>query len=145
MKFNIVSLGDYLKNHDLKTVGGKKVMRRHNGRIIIGCAYCKKTGLDYDGVQVCSVCRGKKKVLVEEPVVMCAFCKGRGSSNGVATVCRVCDGKGLVHVNGPIEKCPECHGRGKITGTDLMCIKCGGKGVVVEKITVNNGKGELWQ
>lgn len=139
MNFKIVALGDYLKGHDVKeVVGGRKVIRRRNGRMIVGCAYCRKTGLDYDGLSKCPVCRGKQKVLVKEPVVMCAFCKGKGSSNGFGTVCRVCHGRALVTVEGPIEKCPECNGKGKVRGTDLMCIKCGGKGVV--KI-----KEGLWQ
>ncbi len=129
MDFKMVSLDDYLKGRERAVVGGRGVMRRHNGRLILECVYCRKTGLDYDGMSACPVCRGKKKILVKEPMVMCAFCKGRGASVGNA-VCRVCHGKGFVNIEGPVEKCPECKGKGRITGTDLMCIKCGGRGVV---------------
>lgn len=130
MKFKTAKLSDYLKIKEIKIIEGKKVFCEKDGNLVIGCAYCKKTGIDHDGLSVCPVCRGKKENTLEEPVVMCAFCKGRGSSNSLTIVCRVCDGKGLVHVDGPIEKCPECHGRGKMTGTDLMCIKCMGKGII---------------
>lgn len=133
MNFKITTLGNYLKGSEIEIVSGRKIIRRRNGRLIVGCAYCKKTGLDYDGISKCPVCRGKKKVLIKEPVVMCAFCKGKGSSNGFGTVCRVCHGRALVNVEGPIEKCPECNGKGKLRGTDLMCIKCGGKGVVRQR------------
>lgn len=130
MNFKIVSLGDYLKGKEVRVVHGQKVIHRHNGRLVVSCVYCKKSGLAYDGVAPCPVCRGKKKNAVKEPVVTCAFCKGTGSSSGTHTVCRVCSGKGLVHIAGPVEKCPECKGRGKVGSTDLMCIKCKGKGVI---------------
>lgn len=130
MNFKMVALGDYLKGGGSGVFFGHSVKKRRNGRMVIDCAYCRKTGFDYDGISICPVCRGKKRILIKEPAVMCAFCKSRGSSNGKATVCRVCHGKGFVTMENPMEKCPECRGRGRITGTDLMCIKCGGKGVV---------------
>ncbi|MBL7171161.1 MAG: hypothetical protein ISS46_04130 [Candidatus Omnitrophica bacterium] len=133
MKFKIVSLSDYLNGHETVKVDGKKIIRRHNGQLVIECVYCRKTGLDCDGISTCPICRGKKKFLVKEPAVMCAFCRGKGSSDTKATVCRVCHGKGLVSVEGPAGKCPECKGKGRISSTDLMCIKCGGKGVVKAK------------
>lgn len=130
MNFKITTLGDYLKGHAVtEVVSGRKIIHRRNGCLIVGCAYCRKTGLDCDGLSKCPVCRGKKKVLVKEPVTMCAFCKGKGSSNGFGTVCRVCHGKALITIEGNIDKCIECNGKGRIRGTDLMCIKCGGKGV----------------
>lgn len=132
MKFKMVTLDEYIRGNEPQIVHGKKVLRRHNGRMIIGCAHCKKTGLDYDGLSPCPVCRGKKRNLIKEPVVMCAFCKGTGSPSK-AVVCRVCRGKGLIHIEAPIERCSECGGKGKLIGTDLMCIKCGGKGVVKAK------------
>lgn len=138
MKFNIVPLTDYLKGHDLKIVEGKPVLRRHNGQIEIGCAFCKKSGLDFDGISLCCICKGEKKNLVKEPAVMCAFCRGTGASSN-AVPCRVCEGKGLVHAEEPIEKCPECKGRGKLTGTDMMCIKCKGKGVVKGEGLISGG------
>lgn len=143
MKFRIVPLGDYLKGKEIKVVGGHRVIRRRNGRMVIGCAYCKKTGMDYDGLSICPVCRGKKRNLVREPVVMCAFCKGSGASSRAAA-CRVCKGKGLVHVEEPVEQCPECHGKGKMTGTDLMCIKCKGKGVIKGKESTVIPKGGFY-
>ena len=133
MKFKTAKLSDYLNIKEVRVIEGEKSLCRKDGNLVIGCAYCKKTGMDRDGLSVCPVCRGKKKNTLEEPVVMCAFCKGRGSSNNLTIVCRVCDGKGLVHVDGPIEKCQECHGKGNMTGTDLMCMKCTGKGVIKKK------------
>lgn len=137
MIFRITTLGAYLKTQKSVVLGDKKVRRRRNGCLIVECVYCRRTGLDHDGISDCPVCRGKKRVLVKEPVVACAFCKGKGKSDGNATVCRVCHGKAYVTVEPRVEKCPDCLGRGRITGTDLMCIRCSGKGVV----KVNNGKG----
>ena len=133
MKFKMVPLNDYLEGHETVKVDGKKIIRRHNGQLVIACVYCKKTGFDYDGRSVCPICKGQKEVLIKEPMSTCAFCNGKGSSDTKATVCRVCRGKGLVSVEGPTEKCHECRGKGIMTGTDLMCIKCGGKGIVKAK------------
>jgi len=133
MKFKMVPLEDYLKGHETVKVDGKKIIRRHNGQLVVECVYCKKTGFDYDGRSTCPICKGQKENLIKEPMSTCAFCNGKGFSDTKATVCRVCHGKGFVSIEGPMEKCPECRGRGTVSGTDLMCIKCGGKGVVKMK------------
>lgn len=132
MNFKIITLADYLKGEDRKIIGSKFVSG-DKSNLVVDCRYCKKSGLDYDHLSPCPICRGKKSLKVKGPAVTCAFCRGRGFADGRATVCRVCHGKGLVTVERSVEKCPECKGKGKISSTDLMCIRCAGKGIVKMK------------
>jgi len=97
------------------------------------CAFCGGAGEKPKG-SVCSVCKGKKRMQLNPPVVKCASCKGRGEEKPRTNVtCTPCRGKGYVSVNEPVEVCPICNGVGRTRGSSLACVQCKGIGVITVK------------
>jgi DnaJ-class molecular chaperone len=97
------------------------------------CAFCGGAGEKPRG-SVCSVCKGKKRIQLNPPVVKCASCKGRGEEKrGGNITCTPCRGKGYVSVVEPAEVCPTCNGVGKTRGSNLACVQCKGIGAITRK------------
>ncbi len=96
----------------------------------IMCAFCGGTGKNPFAAAKCPACGGRRKVRVQEPLLLCAYCEGTGA-NGRMT-CTICGGKGVITVKEQVQPCPACggHGRDVSSPLRLSCPVCEGKGVV---------------
>jgi len=107
----------------------------------IDCRFCKGKGIDPFGIMsklaTCTICGGKKKIIVFEPYVDCKFCKGCGVYPTSRLSCTACSGKGVISVRNKNEKvCRFCSNSGISSprGAGFWCFYCHGTGLVAKAV-----------